>query len=124
MDEEIPRKPYYTIGEVSRVTGVKPHVLRYWESRGKILRPTRRASRHRLYRLADIQLILEIKRLREEERLPLTVLRRQVEAWRGGGQRALPAQAPPPASPMLALLRELRAELEALRELLDDGGAG
>ncbi|MEJ5330101.1 MAG: MerR family transcriptional regulator [Desulfobaccales bacterium] len=117
MDEGIPPKQYYTIGEVSRLTGVKPHVLRYWETRGKILRPSRRRSRHRLYRPADIQLILEIKRLREEERLPLAALRRQVEARRSPG--------PAPgsrawATQVAALLRELMAELEALRELLEE----
>lgn len=115
MDEGIPPKQYYTIGEVSRLTGVKPHVLRYWESRGKILRPSRRRSRHRLYRPADIQLILEIKRLREEERLPLAALRRQVEARRSMG--------PAPGSrawvmQVAELLRELIAELDALREQL------
>ena len=69
MEETIPQKQYYTIGEVSRITGVRPHTLRYWESRGKMLRPTRRKSRHRLYRPADIQLIFELKRLREEEKM-------------------------------------------------------
>lgn len=117
MDEGIPPKQYYTIGEVSRLTGVKPHVLRYWESRGKILRPSRRRSRHRLYRPADIQLILEIKRLREEERLSLAALRRQVEAQRSigpaPGSRAWVAQ-------VAGLLKELKDELEALRELLGE----
>ena len=50
----IPAKRYFTIGEVSELCGVKPHVLRYWESRGKILRPNRRKSRHRIYRPAGI----------------------------------------------------------------------
>ena len=78
MEEDIPTKAFYTIGEVSRITGVKTHVLRYWETQGKLLKPTRRGSRHRLYRPADIQLIFEIKRLREEEKLSLAAMRRQM----------------------------------------------
>ena len=42
---QLPDKLYFKIGEVSRITGVKPHVLRYWESQGKIIRPNRRRSR-------------------------------------------------------------------------------
>jgi len=63
---------------VSRITGVNTHVLRYWETQGKLLKPSRRGSRHRLYRPADIQLIFEIKRLREEEKLSLAAMRRQM----------------------------------------------
>ncbi len=122
MDEDFPQKPYYSIGEVSRLTGVKPHVLRYWETQGKILRPTRRRSRHRLYRLADIQLILEIKRLREEEKLTLPAMRRQLEAQRGAGFPKISLQPGPPGFPneALTLLRSIRAELLAIKELLTD----
>ncbi len=124
MDQDIPQKQFYSIGEVSRLTGVKPHVLRYWETQGKILRPTRRRSRHRLYRLADIQLILEIKRLRDEEKLTLPAMRRQLEAQRGGlPPRPLPASPGPPRHyphEALALLHSIRAELLALKELLED----
>lgn len=122
MDQDIPQKQYYSIGEVSRLTGVKPHVLRYWETQGKILRPTRRRSRHRLYRLADIQLILEIKRLREEEKLTLPAMRRQLEAQRGAGLLRAPLPPAPRGFPSeaLALLHGIRAELLAIKELLED----
>ena len=53
MEEEFPRKEFYTIGEVSRLTGVPTHMLRYWETRGKLLKPQRRRSRHRVYRFSD-----------------------------------------------------------------------
>lgn len=119
--EELSPKRFYTIGEVSRITGVRPHVLRYWESQGKILRPFRKTSRHRLYRAADIQLILEIKRLRDEEKLTLAAMRRQLR-----GQDRSPAfrhQAPlplkPPENEGLALLRTIRDELRALKDLLE-----
>jgi hypothetical protein len=44
VEEDFSRKAFYTIGEVSRITGVKTHVLRYWESQGKLLKPNRRGS--------------------------------------------------------------------------------
>lgn len=122
MEEEFPHKPFYTIGEVSRITGVRPHVLRYWESE-KILRPNRRTSRHRLYRLSDIQLILEIKRLRDEEKLTLPAMRRQLHAQASAGAAAAPYQAPvlppPPENPALTLLSTIRAELLELKDLLE-----
>jgi len=118
--EEIPLKTFYTIGEVSRITGVRPHVLRYWETQGKIIRPFRKSSRHRLYRAADIQLIFEIKRLRDEEKLTLAAMRRQLK---GQDQRPrhLPAPMPlkPPENEGVALLRAIRKELLDLKELLE-----
>jgi DNA-binding transcriptional MerR regulator len=125
VDEDIPHKQFYTIGEVSRITGVRPHVLRYWESRGKILRPTRRKSRHRLYRPADIQLIFELKRLREEEKMTLPAMQRQLKDQLSHYQRTrnLPSLPPPkfaPVShPVMALLQDIRRELLALKELLE-----
>jgi len=124
VEEDFPRKPFYTIGEVCRLTGVKAHVLRYWESQGKLLKPQRRGSRHRLYRLSDIQLICEIKRLREEEKLSLAAMRRQLHP---------PASLPPAMSPaalaalgkeVTDLLRDIRDELRELKETLDEGGEG
>lgn len=119
--EGLPPKPFYTIGEVSRLTGVRPHVLRYWEEEGKVLRPSRKRSRHRLYRLSDIQLIFEIKRLRDEEKLPLAALRRQLKAQPGpgGGPAPAPDAAPYPESQVLNLLQAIRADLLALRALLE-----
>ena len=121
MEEDIPRKAFYTIGEVSRITGVKTHVLRYWESQGKLLKPSRRSSRHRQYRPADIQLILEIKRLREEEKLSLTAMRRQMH-HKPEQHRLLPSRPLTPAhldNQVLTLLKTIRNELLALKELLE-----
>jgi DNA-binding transcriptional MerR regulator len=119
VEEEFPRKAYYTIGEVSRITGVKTHVLRYWESRGKLLRPNRRGSRHRLYRPADIQLIFEIKRLREEEKMSLAALRRQMHPQTQRFPPSQPSLFPSPQNQVLTLLRSIRDELLALKELLE-----
>ncbi len=120
MEEQSPPKQFYSIGEVSRLTGVKTHVLRYWESRGKLLKPSRRGSRHRLYRAADIQLIFEIKRLRDEEKLTLAAMRRQMR-YKPDQMHRLPPPLPyaAPENQALALLRSIKAELLALKALLD-----
>jgi len=121
VEEDIPPKAFYTIGEVSRLTGVKTHVLRYWETQGKLLKPSRRGSRHRLYRPADIQLIFEIKRLREEEKLSLAAMRRQMN-HKPEHHRLAP---PRPLSPgsldhqVLTLLKTIRDDLLALKEFLE-----
>ena len=121
VEEDFPRKAFYTIGEVSRITGVHTHVLRYWETQGKLLKPSRRSSRHRLYRPADIQLIFEIKRLRDEEKLSLTAMRRQM-SHKPEQHRLLPPR-PLTQSPLdhqvLTLLKTIRDELLALKELLE-----
>jgi len=67
----IPDKLYFRIGEVSRLSGVKPHVLRYWEAEFPAIAPKKSGSGHRLYRRKDVELILEIKRLLYEERFTI-----------------------------------------------------
>jgi DNA-binding transcriptional MerR regulator len=120
VEEDFPRKAFYTIGEVSRITGVKTHVLRYWENQGKLLKPNRRGSRHRLYRPADIQLIFEIKRLREEEKLSLAAMRRQMHYKAEHHHLMPPRPLPVPMDNLvLTLLRSIRDELLALKEILE-----
>jgi DNA-binding transcriptional MerR regulator len=59
----IVEKHFYTIGDVSRMTKVKPHILRYWESQFKVIRPARRYSGHRKYTVQEIDLINKIRYL-------------------------------------------------------------
>lgn len=63
MDFQIPDKLYYKIGEVAQFTGVKTHVLRYWETEFKAIRPNKSRSNQRLYRKQDVELILRLKDL-------------------------------------------------------------
>ena len=56
-------KLYYSIGEVSKIAGVKPHVLRYWETQFSILNPRKNRAGNRTYRVRDIKFILTIKKL-------------------------------------------------------------
>ena len=63
MAREIPEKVYFKIGEVAELIGVKPHVLRYWESEFSCLKPTKSRSKQRLFRREDIDIARQIKDL-------------------------------------------------------------
>ena len=67
MRKKTPTKLYYSITEVSELTDVKPHVLRYWETEFKALRPKKNRAGNRTYRAGDIEVIRLIKRLLYDE---------------------------------------------------------
>lgn len=62
-----PDKQFFKIGEVASITGLKPYVLRYWESEFAWIRPSKTSSRQRLYRRQDVAMVLQIKRLRYDD---------------------------------------------------------
>ncbi|MEE2901089.1 MAG: MerR family transcriptional regulator [Myxococcota bacterium] len=67
-DPRIPAsKQFFKIGEVSKITGLKPYVLRYWETEFSWVKPTKTSSRQRMYRRADVVMLLRIKRLRYQD---------------------------------------------------------
>ena len=66
--DELPAKLYFRIGEVAKLTGLKQHVLRYWETEFTTISPKKMGSNHRMYRRRDVELILEIKDLLYEKR--------------------------------------------------------
>ncbi|MEI6314574.1 MAG: MerR family transcriptional regulator [Syntrophus sp. (in: bacteria)] len=63
MEESIPDKTYFRIGEVSSILGVEPYVVRYWESEFKSVKPVRTRSDQRLYRRKDLEELLTIRDL-------------------------------------------------------------
>jgi DNA-binding transcriptional MerR regulator len=65
------KKMYYSISEVCAVTGIEPHVLRYWEKEFSLLRPKKNSGGKRAYREKDIETIIKIKRMLEEEKYTL-----------------------------------------------------
>ena len=77
---EIPDKLYFRIGEVSRLAGIKPYVLRFWETEFSSLGPKKSGKGHRLYRRKDVELVLEIKRLLYEKRYTIEGARKYLEA--------------------------------------------
>lgn len=71
-------KLYYRIGEVAKITAVKPHVLRYWETEFRGMVPPKSRSKQRLYRRKDIEMVLAIKRLLYDERYTIAGARQQL----------------------------------------------
>ena len=78
MIENIPDKLYFKIGEVARITGVKPYVLRYWESEFYNVRPEKSPSRQRLYQKKDIELLAKIKQLLYDEKYTIAGAKRRL----------------------------------------------
>ncbi|MBA7471249.1 hypothetical protein ES707_06553 [subsurface metagenome] len=75
---QIPDKNFFSIGEASKITGVKSYILRYWESEFKLLRPARRESGHRKYTRKDLEMIGEIKELLYERRFSIAGAKRHL----------------------------------------------
>ena len=76
---------YYRIGEVSRITEVRPFVLRYWEEEFPMLQPVKGHQGYRLYRQQDVDLVLKIKRLLYDEGFTIAGARRHLRDLENGG---------------------------------------
>jgi len=72
-------KRYFRIGEVSRIIGVQPFVLRYWESEFPQIRPKRADSNQRTYQKKDLEIIFEIKRFLYDERLTIEGAKKKLQ---------------------------------------------
>jgi len=122
---EIPDKLYFRIGEVARLAGIKPYVLRFWESEFPSLGPRKSGTGHRLYRRKDVELVLEIKRLLYEKRFTIEGARKFLDT-RSKPEASRAAKAAKPAvaqaglfpDPSTSLLDTVRKELRDLAEML------
>lgn len=111
-EQPIVPKEYYSIGEVCDLTGLKPHVLRYWESQFPVLSPSKNRSGNRVYLRKEVKLILLVKELLYTEGYTIQGAKRKLDQLRRGGELAETAGR--------ALDREMAALLrEELKELLD-----
>src|SRR5271167_2062538 len=81
---EISDKSLFRIGEVSRLTGTKAFVLRYWETEFPTLQPVKNPNGHRLYRREDIETVFEIKRLLYEQGFTIAGARRYLSGRKDG----------------------------------------
>jgi len=109
-------KRYYRIGEVSKITGVKPYVLRYWESEFRWMAPQKSRSKQRLYRRRDIDMILLIKKLLYEQRFTIAGARRKLRDL--GANRALEGGSLAVETDHRSRYRKIREELVAIRAQL------
>lgn len=114
MRESIVKKAYYSIGEVCDLTGLKPHVLRYWETQFEILRPTKNRAGNRVFRPKDIELILLVKNLLYQQKYTIEGANQKLLDMRkegklkGGQQEAMGPE----------FLTSMKGELEQLAKLL------
>ncbi|MDQ2947630.1 MAG: MerR family transcriptional regulator [Acidobacteriota bacterium] len=120
--EEIPDKLYFRIGEVSRLAGIKPYVLRFWESEFAGLGPKKSGTGHRLYRRKDVEMVLEIKRLLYDKRFTIEGARKILaDKHRPVAAKAV-EQRPEPSQQALfnnpPILDEIRKELLAIIKIL------
>lgn len=112
--EPLVKKAYYAIGEVCELTGLKPHVLRYWETQFDELRPVKNAAGNRVYRPKEVEFILLLRRLLHEEKRTLQGARQRLRALKGEGE--LVSEQRRVATP--DLLKALRNDLLHLKALL------
>ncbi len=110
----------YRIGEVSRLTGTREFVLRYWETEFPMLKPLKAAGGHRRYRPQDVDMVLEIRRLLYEEGFTIAGARKHLRENGSrperGGADASRARGPERGT---TNLRALRDELRAILTLLE-----
>jgi len=107
-DTKIPDKLYFKIGEVSEISGLPSHVLRFWESEFKKIKPRRTASGQRSYTRKDIETILQIKHLLHDKKFTLE-----------GARKYLNARAEAGTLLEKGLLEDLKTELKNIRDLLE-----
>lgn len=102
MTENIPDRMFYRIKEVCTITGLKPHVLRYWEQEFKDIKPVKSSTGQRLYKRKDLDTIIAIKKLLYEKRYTIDGAKKYLTGHR-------------------RLMDEIRAELTQIVEILRKG---
>jgi len=107
---------YYSISEVSDLVGVKPHVLRYWETQFKMLRPKKGRGGARMYRKRDVEVLFEIKQLLYDQRFTIAGARRRILDGRSDEKDQI--ELPFSKLDREETLRALRKDMEGLLNLL------
>jgi len=121
MDSRFPDKLFYRIGDVSEITGIKPHILRYWEAEFSVLRPRKNDAGQRVYERRDVELVIEIKKLLYEQRYTISGAKKFLERR----HKQAPKKSSPtkPPGDMSAALKMCRQELRGLLALLNRNGS-
>jgi DNA-binding transcriptional MerR regulator len=112
---------YYRIGEISRITGLKPHVLRYWESEFKVIKPHKGGSLQRLYRRKDLDLILKIRKLLYEDGFTIAGAKKKIRDLERDENRQMKLRLVEkrPNGKDHELLLAVREELKGIRKMLE-----
>jgi len=112
---QIPDKFHFKIGEVSRILGVKPYVLRFWETEFRIT-PAKNQSQHRVYKRQEVETLLEIKRLLYEERFTIEGARAKLKERLKDRQKQLKLDLA--ENPYRAELRKVKKDLGRIKAML------
>jgi DNA-binding transcriptional MerR regulator len=104
----IPAKRYFTIGEVSELCAVKPHVLRYWEQEFSNLNPVKRRGNRRYYQRHDVLMIRQIRSLLYDQGFTIGGARQRLEGELGKAEASITSQ----------VIRQVRQELEEVLQIL------
>ena len=118
--EGIAKKVYYSIGEVCELSGLKPHVLRYWESQFDVLSPTKNRGGNRAYRSKDIEVVLLVKHLLYDEKYTIEGANKRLLEMRREGE--LKDEREEVLRPQF--LSAMKDELAELRALLTPDSSG
>ena len=110
----IPAKRYFTIGEVSELCGVKPHVLRYWEQEFTQLKPVKRRGNRRYYQHHEVLLIRRIRDLLYEQGFTISGARNRLDEGVASSGRALAARIEQGKVDLAAIRSELKSIIETL----------
>lgn len=112
----IPAKRYFTIGEVSELCGVKPHVLRYWEQEFTQLRPVKRRGNRRYYQHHEVLLVRRIRDLLYEQGFTISGARNRLdESLNAAASKAAPGQRAGANINLASIKQEIRSVIEQLR---------
>jgi len=114
--QAIPQKLYYRIGEVADIAGVKPHVLRYWETEFGFLAPQKNEGNQRLYTAKDLEKVLLIKKLLYEDGYTIAGAKRKFREERRKSTSMVAIDR------RTRLIMELREEVDELAALLEGKG--
>ena len=90
--QPIARKEYYSIGEVCEITGLKPHVLRYWETQFKAIQPVKNRAGNRAYRRREIEMVQLVKKLLYEQKYTIEGARQRIDELRKRNTAQLEAE--------------------------------
>ena len=112
---QIPDKFHFKIGEVSRILGVKPYVLRFWETEFRIT-PAKNQSQHRVYKRQEVETLLEIKRLLYDERFTIEGARAKLKERVKDRQKQLRLDLA--ENPYRTTLRQVKKDLSRLKAIL------
>jgi DNA-binding transcriptional MerR regulator len=113
-ERPVAAKEYYSISEVCDLVGLRPHVLRYWETQFPVLNPSKNRSGNRVYQRKEIKLILYVKHLLYDEKYTVEGAKQKLEQLRKGGE--LQAETGKALDKQMVSL--LRAEMKYLADLL------